>query len=131
MSFFSEFKTFAIRGNVVDLAVGVIIGTAFGNIVSSLVSDILMPPIGLMLGGIDFSSFKIDLGRASINYGFFINTIVNFALIILSLFLFVKIINRIRHEKVKVPDHKDCPYCLMSIPIKAERCGFCTSSLKS
>lgn len=129
MSFLQEFKLFAIRGNVVDMAVGVVIGAGFGKIVASLVSDILMPPLGLLIGGIDFSSFKIDIGGATINYGLFINAVINFVFIMLAIFLMIKGINRLKQEKPQAPDHKDCPQCLMSIPIKAHRCGHCTSTL--
>lgn len=131
MSFLNEFKAFAVRGNVVDMAVGVIIGTAFGKIAASLVSDIIMPPIGMLLGGVDFSSLKIHLGGdVYINYGLFINTIINFVLIAFAVFVVIKAINRLRLvEPAKALDTKSCPQCLMAIPAKATRCGHCTATL--
>jgi len=141
-----ELKEFALRGSVVDLAIGVIIGTAFGKIISSLVSDILMPPIGLLLGNVDFSNIFWSLsgekfmsladaqaaGAATINIGLFINTIINFIIIAIVLFLVLKPINSMTRSKEKTaePQVKDCPYCLTSIPLKASRCPHCTSQLK-
>jgi large conductance mechanosensitive channel len=141
-----EFKAFALRGSVVGLATGVIIGTAFGKIISSLVSDILMPPVGLLLGNVDFSNIFWSLsgekfssladaqaaGAATINIGLFINTLINFIIIAFVLFLILKPINKISKPKEAPvePKVKDCPYCLTSIPLKASRCPHCTSQLK-
>ncbi len=141
-----EFKEFILRGNVLDLAIGVIIGTAFGKIISSLVSDILMPPIGLLLGNVDFSNIYWSLsgekfgslaeaqaaGAATINIGLFINTLINFLIIAIVLFLVLKPINMLSksREKPAAPATKDCPYCLTPIPLKASRCPHCTSQLK-
>jgi large conductance mechanosensitive channel len=142
-----EFKEFAMRGNVIDLAVGIIIGGAFGAIVSSLVNDIIMPIIGRMMGPLNFTdlfinltpekqaaSLKIakDLGAATINYGVFINTIINFLIIALVLFFLIKAINKTRKPAPApaVPDTKECPYCLTMVPKKATRCPACTSDLK-
>ncbi|MEO0072909.1 MAG: large conductance mechanosensitive channel protein MscL [candidate division WOR-3 bacterium] len=141
-----EFKEFAMRGNVLDMAVGIIIGTAFGKIVSSLVNDIIMPPIGLLLGRIDFSNLFINLSRHSvrslaeakaqglptINYGIFINTVLDFLIIAFVIFLVIKQINRLRRPKPVVEEAKtkECPYCYSVINIKATRCPFCTSELK-
>ncbi|NLE99524.1 MAG: large conductance mechanosensitive channel protein MscL [Anaerolineales bacterium] len=139
-----EFKEFITRGNMIDLAIGVIIGGAFGAIVSSLVNDIIMPPIGLLLGKVNFSNLFIDLsgkgyetlqaakdaGAATINYGSFINTVINFLIIALVIFLVVKQINRLRKPAAPAaPTTKDCPYCRTAIPIKATRCPNCTSQL--
>jgi large conductance mechanosensitive channel len=144
---FKEFKEFAMRGNVVDLAIGIIIGGAFGKIVSSFVSDILMPPIGLLLGKVDFSNLFIGLsdrtyatlqeakaaGAATINYGLFFNTVLDFLLVAFAVFLLVKQINRLKREEAPAPAAptiKDCPFCLSSVPLKAVRCPHCTSELK-
>jgi large conductance mechanosensitive channel len=139
-----EFKTFIMRGNVIDLAVGIIIGAAFGRIVTSLVNDIVMPPIGLVLGRVDFSNLYINLtsttytslaeaqeaGAATINYGLFINSIFEFIIIALVIFLVIRQFNRLQREKEAAPaTSKDCPYCMTSIPIKANRCPHCTSDL--
>jgi large conductance mechanosensitive channel len=140
-----EFREFLMRGNVVDLAVGIIIGGAFGAIVTSLVNDIIMPPIGLLLGKINFSDLFINLsgtpypsvaaakaaGAPTINYGIFINTLINFLIVALVIFLIVKAVNRMRRPAPKpaTPDTKDCPYCLTTIPAKATRCPDCTSEL--
>jgi len=138
-----EFKKFAMRGNVIDLAVGFIMGGAFGAIVSSLVNDIIMPPIGMILGRVDFKSLFIDLsgqgfksleearkaGAATINYGVFINTVINFLIVAFALFLLIRAINRITAKPAPPPTTKDCPYCLSAIPIKATRCPHCTSQL--
>jgi large conductance mechanosensitive channel len=128
-----EFKAFILRGNVMDLAVGVIIGGAFGKIVASLVNDILMPLIGLLIGGIDFSSLSFTLGSATIAYGLFINNIIDFVIIALVIFLLVKGMNSL-HKKTAVapaePTTKECPKCFTVIPIKATRCPHCTSDLK-
>jgi large conductance mechanosensitive channel len=140
-----EFKEFALRGNVMDMAIGVIIGTAFGKIISSLVSDILMPPIGALLGNVDFSNIFWSLsgekfislvdaqaaGAATINIGLFINTLIDFIIIALVLFLVLKPINMLKKkEKPADPTTRDCPYCLTAIPLKASRCPHCTSQLK-
>jgi large conductance mechanosensitive channel len=143
-----EFKEFAMKGNVIDMAVGVIIGTAFGKIVSSMVSDILMPPIGLLMGKVDFSSLFISLsgqsfpsltaakaaGAPTINYGVFFQAIFDFVIVAFVIFLLVKQVNRLKREPVApppAPTTKDCPYCLSSIPIKATRCAHCTSEQKA
>lgn len=143
-----EFKEFAMRGNVIDLAVGIIIGAAFGKITSSLVSDVLMPPIGLLLGNVDFSNLFISLtgahydtlaaakaaGAATINYGVFISAIIDFVFVAFAVFLLVKFMNRLQREKtaeapVAAPTSKECPYCMTQVPVKATRCPACTSSL--
>jgi large conductance mechanosensitive channel len=141
-----EFKAFILRGNVIDLAVAVIIGIAFGGVVSSLVKDIIMPPIGLLLGKIDFSSLYINLsgkayatladaqkaGAATINYGVFINTVINFLIVGLVLFFVIKGVNATKKPApVAAPTTKDCPFCCTTIPLKAKRCPNCTSELKS
>jgi large conductance mechanosensitive channel len=145
-----DFKAFITRGNVIDMAVGIIIGIAFGAIVNSLVKDIIMPPIGLALGNIDFSNLVVILkegstpgpyaslaaaqavGAISINYGLFINTIVNFLIIAAVVFFFiVRPVARLQApKKVEAPVTKECPYCATSIPVKANRCPNCTSELK-
>ncbi len=147
-----EFREFAVKGNVVDMAVGIIIGGAFGKIVSSLVNDIIMPPIGLLIGKVDFSNLFVDLSRQgygslaqakaagapTINYGLFVNNIIDFLVVAFALFLVVKWMNKLRdaaaaeQEKPAVPvapTTKTCPYCLSEIPIKAVRCAHCTSNL--
>ena len=138
-----EFKEFAMRGNVVDLAVGVIIGAAFGKIVSPLVEDVLMPPIGRLLGRVDFSGLFINLGdktyetltaakaagAPTLNYGIFLNTIINFLIVALCVFLVVKQINRFAPKPAAVATTKDCPQCAMPIPLTARRCGHCTAQL--
>jgi large conductance mechanosensitive channel len=141
---FKEFKDFAVKGNVIDLAVGIIMGIAFGAIISSLVNDIIMPPIGLLLGNIDFANLFINLsgtaypslkaakdaGAATINYGVFINTVLNFIIVALVVFVLVRQINRLKKEPAPAaPNTKECKYCLSSIPIKATRCPHCTSQL--
>ncbi|MDD2337452.1 MAG: large-conductance mechanosensitive channel protein MscL [Geobacteraceae bacterium] len=142
-----EFKEFVMRGNVVDMAVGIIIGVAFGKIVSSFVNDILMPPIGLILGKVDFSNLFIDLsgnnfltldaakkaGAATINYGLFFNTILDFIIVALAVFLMIRQINRMKRAPEAAPaapESKECPFCLSTIPLKATRCPHCTSELK-
>lgn len=140
-----EFKEFALRGNVIDMAVGIIIGAAFGRIISSLVNDVLMPPLGLLLGNVNFSSLFINLsskpasslaeaqavGAATINYGLFINAIIDFLLVAFALFMLIKQFNRLKSKPAKVQDEaptiKSCPFCLTAIPIKASRCPACTS----
>jgi large conductance mechanosensitive channel len=143
-----EFRDFAMRGNVVDLAVGIVIGAAFGKIVTSFVNDILMPPLGLLLGQVDFSSLFLNLsgkhygslaeakaaGAATLNYGAFINTILDFAIVAFAVFLLVKQVNRLTKkpaEAPKAPTTRECPYCVSTIAIRATRCPNCTSSLQS
>jgi large conductance mechanosensitive channel len=140
-----EFKEFIMRGNVVDLAVGVIIGAAFGKIVTSLIEDVIMPPIGLLLGGVDFANLFIPLRGSystlaeakaaavpTINYGMFLNTVIQFVVIALVIFLVVRAINRLkRRSEEPPPETKPCSYCFSSIPIKAVRCPNCTSDLKT
>lgn len=144
MSALKEFKDFAVKGNVVDMAIGVIVGAAFAPIVSSLVNDIIMPPIGLALGRVDFSNLFIDLsgkappsvaeakklGLATINYGLFINVVINFLIVAFLVFLMARQINRLK-KKDPAPDPttKDCPFCLSAIPIKATKCAHCTSAV--
>ena len=140
-----EFKEFAMRGNVLDLAVGVIIGAAFGKIVSSLVDDILMPPIGKVLGHMDFSNLFINLGESSyptiaaakaagsptLNYGIFLNAIINFLIVAFAVFLLVRTVNRwtVKPAPAAAPTTKDCPQCAMPVPVAAKKCGHCTSAL--
>jgi large conductance mechanosensitive channel len=148
-----EFREFAMRGNVVDMAVGIIIGGAFGKIVSSLVNDVIMPVLGMLLGKVDFSNLFISLsgesyatladakaaGAATINYGMFISTVVDFLIIAFVIFLMVKWMSKLKAQftaseakpeaEPEEPTTKECPYCLSVIPIKATRCGHCTSSL--
>jgi large conductance mechanosensitive channel len=145
-----EFKEFILRGNVVDMAVGIIIGAAFGTIVTSLVNDVIMPPIGLLLGGVDFSNLFVLLkagspaapyasladaqaaGAVTINYGLFINAVISFLIVAFVIFLLIRSINRMRREEEAPPPEpttKECPYCLSTIPIKATRCAHCTSEL--
>jgi len=143
-----EFKEFAMRGNVVDMAVGIIIGAAFGKIVSSLVNDILMPPVGVLLGKVDFSNLFVNLsgksyatvaeakaaGAATISYGIFINHIIDFTIVAFAIFMLVRQINRLRRQPEAVPAElttKECPYCLSNISLKAIRCPHCTSELKN
>ena len=144
-----EFKEFIARGNVVDMAVGIIIGAAFTTIVKSLVADIVMPPIGVLLGGFDFSDFFIQMtgepvatveaakkaGAATINYGIFINNVINFLIVGFAVFMLVKGVNNMKRKEeeppAEGPTSKDCPYCLSEIPIKATKCGQCTSDLKA
>lgn len=140
-----EFKEFVMRGNVVDMAVGIIIGAAFGKIVTSLVSDVIMPPIGLILGKVDFSSLFISLsghydtltaakaaGAPTVNYGVFLNTVIDFVIVAFVIFLLVKQVNRLKKAPLPAPPNtKDCPYCKTSIPIGAVRCPNCISDLKS
>lgn len=145
-----EFKQFVMRGNVLDMAVGIIVGTAFGAIAKSLVSDVLMPPIGLLLGGVDFSNLYVVLkqgatpgpyaslaqaqeaGAVVISYGVFINTVINFLVVALATFVVIRLVSRLQREKPApppAPTTKECPYCLSTIPIKATRCAYCTSEL--
>ncbi len=134
MSIMTEFKEFAVKGNVVDMAVGVIIGAAFGKIVTALVSQVVMPPIGFLLGSVDFSSLSIVLkdktdtaAAVSINYGLFINTVIDFTIVAFVIFLLVKQINRFKKEAEVTT--KECPKCISAIAIKATRCPCCTSEL--
>ena len=125
-----EFRDFALRGNVMDLAVAVIIGGAFGKIVTSLVNDILMPLIGLLLGGLNFSKLSLTVKAAVINYGVFIQSIVDFTIVAFVIFMIVHIMNRIKKPApVADPTTKECPYCMSTISIKAKRCPHCTSQL--
>jgi large conductance mechanosensitive channel len=138
MGMLKEFKEFAMKGNVMDMAVGIIIGAAFGKIVSSLVSDVVMPPIGLLLGNVDFSNLAFTLKEATdsspavaIRYGVFINAIIDFLIVALAIFLVIKQMNRLKAPAaVPATTTKDCPHCMMTVPIKATRCGHCTSELK-
>jgi large conductance mechanosensitive channel len=141
MGMVKEFKEFAMRGNVVDMAVGIVIGGAFGKIVSSLVNDVIMPPIGMALGNVDFSKLALTLrektGEAeavAINYGAFINTVLDFIIVAFCIFMVIKGMNRLKRqeeEPMKQPTTKDCPKCYSSIPIKATRCPNCTSELNA
>ncbi len=141
-----EFKDFAMRGNVLDMAIGIILGAAFGKIVTSFVNDMLMPPIGLLLGKVNFSDLFISLdgntyaslaaaqeaGAATLNYGLFINTIIDFIIVAFAIFLVVRQINRMRQKPEPAPaapTTKECPYCFTTIPINATRCPNCTSQL--
>jgi large conductance mechanosensitive channel len=124
-----EFREFAIRGNVMDLAVAVIIGAAFGKIVTSLVDNILMPLIGLVMGGVDFSALSFQLGDAAIQWGLFIQSIIDFIIIAFVIFLIVRAINRLKREEPVTPTTKECPHCFTTIPLKAARCPNCTSQL--
>ena len=140
-----EFKEFAMKGNVLDMAVGIIIGAAFGKIITSFVSDVLMPPLGMLLGKVDFSNLYINLtgqtyptladaqkAGAALAYGSFINTIINFLIVAFAVFLLVKQVNRFKRQPAPAdPTTKDCPQCAMAIPIKAVRCPNCTSQLSS
>jgi large conductance mechanosensitive channel len=145
---FKEFKEFALKGNVVDMAVGIIIGAAFGTIVKSLVDDVLMPPIGLLLGNVDFSNLFWVLregktagpylsvaaakqaGAVTLNVGIFLNTVNSFLIVAFAVFLVVKGMNRMKREALPAaPDTKECPYCFTAIPLKAVRCPHCTSEL--
>jgi large conductance mechanosensitive channel len=148
MKIWKEFKEFAVKGNAVDLAVGVIIGAAFGSIVTSLVRDVIMPPISLVTGGLDFSNKFVILraakdgstafntpadaakaGAITWNYGNFITLLINFLIVAGAVFLLVRAINQLRHPQAKEPDTKDCPACAMKIPLKATRCPHCTTEL--
>lgn len=146
-----EFREFALRGSVLDMAVGIIIGAAFGGIISSLVSDVLMPPIGLLLGHVDFSNLYIVLtagkvagpyaslaaaqqaGAVTFNYGLFINKIINFLIVAFALFLVIRSMNKMKRKAEAVPAEpttKECPFCFTTIPIKAVRCPNCTAELR-
>ena len=140
----SEFKAFIMRGNVIDMAVGVIVGGAFGKIVSSLVSDVLMPPIGRLMGGVDFSNFFINLsptsyatlkdaqtaGAPTINYGVFLNAILNFLIVSATIFIMIRQISKLYPKPAETPAGpmtKECPFCLSAVPLKATRCAHCAS----
>ena len=146
MSILSEFKAFAVKGNVIDLAVGFVVGAAFGKIVTSFTSDILMPPIGLAMGAVDFSNLFVNLsskhyatiadakkaGAPTLNIGLFINTIIDFVIIAFAVFLLVRWINHLTGvDKPLPPNTKDCPFCATAIPLAATRCPHCTSELKA
>jgi len=124
-----EFREFAIRGNVMDLAVAVIIGAAFGKIVTALVDNILMPLIGLVLGGVDFSGLSTQIGGAVIEWGLFIQSIIDFIIIAFVIFLIVRAVNRLKRDEPATPTTKECPHCFTTIPLKAARCPNCTSQL--
>jgi len=140
---FKEFKEFAMRGSVLDLAVGVIIGAAFGKIISSLVDDIIMPPVGRLLGHVDFSQKFINLSgtpyeslveakkhsAATLNYGVFVNTVINFLIVAIVVFLVVRMVNRWMPKPAPPVTTKDCPQCAMAIPLGAKKCGHCTSTV--
>jgi large conductance mechanosensitive channel len=140
---FKEFKEFAMRGNVMDMAIGIIIGAAFGKIVTSFVQDVLMPPIGMLMGGADFSNYFVTLsgqvyptlaqakeaGAATINYGLFINAVLDFLIVAFAIFLLIRQLNKLKKQPPPDPTHRECPQCLLSIPIKARRCPHCTSEL--
>lgn len=145
---FKEFKAFVMRGNVLDMAVGIIIGVAFGKVVTSLVNDILMPPIGKLLGNIDFSNFFITLsgqhyltladakkaGAVTIAYGTFLNTVIEFLIVAFAVFVLIRSVNRLMPKPAPVPAPpatKDCSYCRMGIPVAATRCPHCTSQLSA
>jgi large conductance mechanosensitive channel len=142
---FKEFKEFAMKGNVLDMAVGIIMGVAFGKIITSFVNDVIMPPIGRLLGNVDFSSLFLNIsgqpyktiaeakaaGGATINYGIFLNTVLDFLIVALVMFIMVRQVNRLKKAPEAAPTTtKDCIYCLSAIPIKATRCPHCTSELK-
>jgi large conductance mechanosensitive channel len=140
-----EFREFALKGNVIDLAVGVIIGAAFGKITTSLVNDVIMPPIGLLLGKVDFSNLFVSLsgqhyaslaeakaaGAPTLNYGLFINTVLDFTIVAFAVFLLVKQINRLKARVVQeaAPTERPCPFCLTAVPLKATKCKACTADL--
>jgi large conductance mechanosensitive channel len=143
-----EFKEFAMRGNVLDMAVGIIVGAAFGQIVNSFVQDVMMPPIGRLVGRVDFSNLFVTLtgqhydtvaaakaaGAATLNYGMFLNTIINFVIVAFAVFLLVRQVNRLMPKPAPVPAApatRDCPYCLSAVPAKATKCAHCTSELRS
>jgi large conductance mechanosensitive channel len=139
-----EFREFAMKGNVLDMAIGIIIGVAFGKIITSLVNDVLMPPIGVLLGKVDFSNLFLNLsgthyasladakaaGAATINYGLFLNTVIDFIIVAFVVFLIVQQFSRIKTKEAAPPNTKECPHCISAIPIKAIRCPQCTSELR-
>ena len=141
-----EFKEFTLRGNMLDMAVGIILGVAFGRIVSSFVTDILTPPLGLLLGRVNFSNLFLNLsaqpyatleearaaGAATLNYGIFLNTVADFLLVSLAIFLLVRQVNRLKRQPAPVPPSThECPFCVSSVPMRATRCPHCTSELKA
>jgi large conductance mechanosensitive channel len=149
---FKEFKEFAMKGNMLDMAVGIIIGAAFGTIVSSLVADVLTPPLGLLMGNVDFGNLFLVLkqggtagpyvtlaeaqkaGAVTVNYGIFLNQVLNFAIVAFAVFMLVRSVNKLRKEKTEppaAPSSKECPYCCTTIALKATRCPQCTSELKA
>ena len=151
MGMIKEFKEFAVKGNVVDMAVGIVVGAAFGTIVQSLVADVIMPPIGLLLGNVDFSNLFLVLregarpgpyatladaasaGAVTFRYGQFVNTIVSFLIVAFAIFIVVKQVNKLKKKELEAPPpatHKECPHCCSSISVKASRCPHCTSELK-
>jgi large conductance mechanosensitive channel len=145
MKVLKEFREFAMRGNVLDMAIGIIIGTAFGKIITSLVNDILMPPIGVLMGKMDFANLFVNIspqkyqrlteakaaGAATINYGLFLNTIIDFIIVAFVIFLLIRQVNRFKKkEEPAAPITKDCPYCFSAVSVKATRCPHCTSELK-
>lgn len=139
-----EFKAFAMRGNLLELAVAFILGVAFGRVVTSLVNDVIMPPIGLALGGVDFSNLFINLSKPSfatlaeaqsagaptLNYGLFILAVLDFVIVAFVVFMLVRAVNRMQRQEPAAPTTKDCPYCMSTIPLKATRCPHCTSELR-
>ncbi len=143
---FKEFKEFAVRGNVLDMAIGIIMGVAFGKIITSFVEDLLMPPLGLLIGKVDFTNLFVSLtgqafdslaaakaaGAPTINYGMFVNHVLNFILVAFAIFLLVKQVNRLKRQQAApaAPTTRDCPFCLTAIPLKATRCPHCTSEVK-
>ncbi len=149
-----EFKEFAMRGNVLDMAVGIVIGASFGRIIGSFVDDILMPPIGLLLGRVDFANLFLNLsgqryetltaakeaGAATLNYGVFFNTVINFLIVAFAIFLLIRQVNRFKRaqeasfgsaQDKPAPTMRECPYCLLAVPLKARKCGHCTSQLQT
>lgn len=144
---FKEFKEFAMRGNVLDMAIGIIIGAAFGKIITILVNEVLMPPLGLLLGNVDFSNLFINLskdsysslaaakaaGAPTINYGLFLNSVIDFVIVAFVIFLLIKQVNRFKAKPAPAaaPTTKECPHCLSAIPIKATKCAYCGSDLKN
>jgi large conductance mechanosensitive channel len=142
-----EFKEFAMRGSVLDMAVGIIIGAAFGKIVASFVADVLMPPLGLLIGKVDFSSLFLNLsgksydtlaaakaaGAPTLNYGVFLDACINFLIVAFAIFLLVKAVNKLKREEkaAPAPTTKPCPQCLMDVPVAAKKCGHCTSQLSA
>jgi large conductance mechanosensitive channel len=142
---FKEFKEFAVRGNVIDMAVGIVIGAAFGRIVSSFVNDVLMPPIGMLMGKMDFSNLFVTLGgptyatlaeaeaagAPTLRYGLFINSIIDFLIVAFAIFLVVQQMNRLKRKPPEDPTTKECPYCVSQIPLGATRCPSCTSELRA
>ena len=149
MSVLGEFREFAVRGNVIDMAVGIIIGAAFGAIVASLVDDIIMPPVGLILGGVSFEDMFLVLrageprppydtladaktaGAVTINYGVFINRLMTFLIVAFAVFMLVRAINRLRRQQPAAPTERPCPFCAMAIPVNAVRCPHCTSAIEA